>query len=378
MEELLRVIDSASRPSQLGRVVEELLDVYMEAGGGSGGLGVRLPHLVKRVVRGLALRAGYAVLRLEEAVEWWAVKWNMYSWTGFAHLRRVIDVLDDPRPWDELYESLDEPGRKSLMAWLKASLAILFVRPSLVFSKWPGGDPRSYYLGVLELHDRCRRRRELYEEYGVDVCEYSVSGKRGSYTIYTSPMILLDVWLRGVYPEPPEEGTAVDVGAFTGETSVWLYDRGASKVYAIEPSGDAYRLLERVVHVNNLDGSVVPLRVALGAEEARVAVSSGGAASKVVGEGGDVRMTRLDRLVEELGVARVDYIKLDVEGFEESVLMGAMGVLQRDKPVVAVAVYHKPRQPLDVWRLLRKAGYTRFTFRMVTPKLFDVVLVALP
>ncbi len=59
--------------------------------------------------------------------------------------------------------------------------------------------------------------------------------------------------------------------------------------------------------------------------------------------GGPVVPARaLDDVVEALGLPRVDFIKLDVEGAEPEVLRGAERTLRRFRPRLAIAAYHEP------------------------------------
>jgi hypothetical protein len=51
-----------------------------------------------------------------------------------------------------------------------------------------------------------------------------------------------------------------------------------------------------------------------------------------------VRVRTLDNWADEEGIDRVDFIKLDVEGAELSVLKGATGLLARKRPVLLVEV----------------------------------------
>lgn len=52
----------------------------------------------------------------------------------------------------------------------------------------------------------------------------------------------------------------------------------------------------------------------------------------------DVELTTIDAVVEELGLERVDFIKLDVENAEAKALLGAKSTLRRFEPRLAVAV----------------------------------------
>ncbi len=45
---------------------------------------------------------------------------------------------------------------------------------------------------------------------------------------------------------------------------------------------------------------------------------------------------------------RVSMIKMDIEGGEYDALLGAKQVIQRDRPILAICVYHSQQ---DLWRL---------------------------
>jgi FkbM family methyltransferase len=49
----------------------------------------------------------------------------------------------------------------------------------------------------------------------------------------------------------------------------------------------------------------------------------------------------IDKLVERNNLARLDFIKMDIEGAEMMALRGATETLKRFKPVLAISVYHK-------------------------------------
>ncbi len=55
-----------------------------------------------------------------------------------------------------------------------------------------------------------------------------------------------------------------------------------------------------------------------------------------------VPLTTIDKIVEELHLPRVDFIKMDVEGAEVRAIAGATVTLRRFKPRLAIATEHKP------------------------------------
>lgn len=65
-----------------------------------------------------------------------------------------------------------------------------------------------------------------------------------------------------------------------------------------------------------------------------------------------VEAVAVDEFVEEHRVGRVDYLKLDIEGAEPEALRGARQVLRRDRPQVAVCIYHRKEHLVEIPLLL--------------------------
>jgi len=73
----------------------------------------------------------------------------------------------------------------------------------------------------------------------------------------------------------------------------------------------------------------------------------------------------IDNLMNELGIKRLDMVKMDIEGAEIEALQGSENTLQHYHPHVAVASYHKrDNTPTchEVEKILRRQGYTAHTF----------------
>lgn len=156
--------------------------------------------------------------------------------------------------------------------------------------------------------------------------------------------------------------TVVDVGANIGYIAL-IFAKAVGPngcVICLEPIPDNLVELRRNVELNKLS-HVEILPIAAGDSNGRTAMTQG-LNGVIAGPGGDleVEIRRLD----ELGLAKVDLIKIDVEGFERSVLAGASAVLREHKPALFVEIH--PRlvpdagDPQAILDDLRSLGYFRF------------------
>jgi len=133
----------------------------------------------------------------------------------------------------------------------------------------------------------------------------------------------------------------LDVGANIGCTAILLAQL-AKQVIAFEPTPRTFSWLLRNIETSGLS-NVRCENHALGnvAGPATVTYSGidrGGAfvgdAGPGVGETAEIVVQRLDDVFPRLEVDRVDFIKLDVEGFEGKVIDGGWGVISTQRPLV--------------------------------------------
>ena len=123
----------------------------------------------------------------------------------------------------------------------------------------------------------------------------------------------------------PIGGTFVDIGANFGFFTLAAARRQA-RTLAIEPNPVLFERLTANLGLNALDG-VLTRQVACGAREgaARLAHArdmGGGHISEGDEPGGyDVPMRPLAALVAEAGFAAIDLLKIDIEGYEDRVLI---------------------------------------------------------
>lgn len=142
----------------------------------------------------------------------------------------------------------------------------------------------------------------------------------------------------------PEGGAFVDAGCFNCDTSVrfsrWC-DGKYSKIFAFEPDAINMKKCKKMAQENRLQ-RIDFYQFGL-AKEVGVAhfVTSGTVKSAICNheEGEKIPLTTIDSIVKE---TKTSFIKMDIEGAELSALQGAINTIQRDKPLCAISVYHKP------------------------------------
>lgn len=142
----------------------------------------------------------------------------------------------------------------------------------------------------------------------------------------------------------------LDCGASDGDFSREALEAGAKLVVSIEISPAAIECLRRNLAqpVADRRAIVYPKGVWDSPGTLRLNVSdSNFAANSVVlrpdGSHADVlaELTTIDQIVSELGLPRVDFIKMDIEGAEINALAGARATITKFKPRLSIAAEHK-------------------------------------
>jgi len=168
-------------------------------------------------------------------------------------------------------------------------------------------------------------------------------------------------------------GVALDVGANIGTVTLLLSRLVGrdGQVHSFEPNPYIAMMLEKTLERNGL-ANVVLHCVGLGSEPGRLTLNvplhNAGAGSLVRAYGGqtcqlEVGVETLDEVVERSGLERLNFVKLDVEGFEGEVLRGGLGVLERLRPRAIVFEMNDPQVDVcenEVFRSLRDIGYGFF------------------
>jgi len=130
--------------------------------------------------------------------------------------------------------------------------------------------------------------------------------------------------------------------------------------------GDRPRKAEMMVHGDCLSGSTL--------SDSGMAVI-GVEKSKLVPE--VVSITTIDAFVEDRKLARVDFIKIDAEGYEKQILRGAENTIRRFRPLLTVSAYHFPNDKNDIVDLVKDISL-EYTHTLSSKAEEDLIFVPKP
>ena len=146
-----------------------------------------------------------------------------------------------------------------------------------------------------------------------------------------------------------DSGVILDIGANIGCTAL-LFSEMAKTVHAFEPSPTSFAYLQKniaqakrpQVHLHN---------IGLGSEAGEYPLTfspdnrSGGFVSNQIQASADyvvekIVIKRLDDFAQSLDLTAIDFIKIDVEGFEGHVLRGGAEIIKVRQPIVVLELNH--------------------------------------
>ena len=156
----------------------------------------------------------------------------------------------------------------------------------------------------------------------------------------------------------------LDCGANVGVYTRLALDAGAKLVIAIEPAPENLESLRRNFKPEIAGGRVIIVPKGVWHKDDVLTLrrdATNTAADSFVmlknNQAGSVQapLTTIDKLVAELKLERVDYIKMDIEGAETNALAGAQATLAKYHPRLSLSAYHLPTDPERIPELVRKA-----------------------
>ncbi len=166
----------------------------------------------------------------------------------------------------------------------------------------------------------------------------------------------MEIYFSGAHDIKPGD-VVLDCGANVGVFTRQALARGAAKVVAIEPGPENLECLRRNFKAEIEQGRVIVYAKGVWDKddilELRVDPDNSAADSFVIKREGakvvaQVPLTTIDKMTAELNLAKVDFIKMDIEGAEPNAIDGAREVIKKYKPRLSLSAYHAADHPVLV------------------------------
>ena len=178
---------------------------------------------------------------------------------------------------------------------------------------------------------------------------------------------------------PVENEIVIDVGAYDGETSLqflrWGKDK-IRKIYAFD--FDIENIAKCKEKFRGLDEKITFIEKGTWDKDEVVYLDNSfvGSGSSKVSKSGTIQaqLTTIDSVVKD---EPVTFIKMDIEGSELKSLMGAKNTISRNRPRLAICVYHKPEDIVEIPKyLLSLVPEYKFIMRHYSSTFAETVLYA--
>lgn len=153
-----------------------------------------------------------------------------------------------------------------------------------------------------------------------------------------------------MYPSICEGDTFIDVGANNGEVSLKAARKvgNSGRVIAFEPNPKNINRFKKNIALNSFD-NITLVELGVGNEAGEFQLNNDTPENLGMGWIGNpsddksvssilIKVTSLDDYLLSMELNSVDFIKIDVEGFEINVLEGAKGIIKKFQPTLFVEV----------------------------------------
>ena len=171
----------------------------------------------------------------------------------------------------------------------------------------------------------------------------------------------------------------MDVGGFIGDTAIVLSNYTDKNVYSFEPFIKNYNTMIDIIKVNNKN-NIIPVNISLGDEDKELSIFSNGEINGMnninskEGIEEKIKMTTLDKFVKENNI-EVGLIKVDIEGFEQTFLKGAINTIIEQRPALILSIYHSYEDFMEIKTIIEdlNLGYKISIYKLPTQYILNEI-----
>lgn len=183
----------------------------------------------------------------------------------------------------------------------------------------------------------------------------------------------VDADYKSVLQDIKNASTILDIGGNIGTTSLFFASKNPdAKIYTFEPHPVIFKRAEENIKLNSFQ-NITLINKGLGIEKASFKLyevnEHNPGMNRILDEGTDlpfvvIDVDSLDNILASYGVTNVDFIKIDVEGFESNVIKGSTETL-KNKPKLFIEVNddnlkENASSAKALVNILEDAGYNHF------------------
>ncbi len=197
----------------------------------------------------------------------------------------------------------------------------------------------------------------LYPQHGIIVAQ---TGKQ-----------YFDVWT------PLEKEVYVDGGAYNGDTVLdfvtWTH-KDYQKIFIFEPVDEMERCISQILDKEKVNNTILYKNALWNkVEKLSFIENDSGSHISMIGES-KVQGVNLDEIVQD---EKITFIKMDIEGSELKALEGAKNTIMKNKPRLAICIYHKPEDIIELpLYILDLVPEYKFHIRHYCSNMWETVLYA--
>jgi FkbM family methyltransferase len=218
---------------------------------------------------------------------------------------------------------------------------------------------QSQNVDAIRASSRVIRKDDRYSLWSTPYGEFWMPTASSDALIYDLGEQKRNIYGNGVHPGDVVLDAGANIGVFTRK-ALWA---GASKVIAIEPGPENLECLGRNFAAEIADGRVMlyPKGVWDKDDVLKLRVDPNDSARDTFVRQIDgaqfieAPLTTVDKLVVELRLPKVDFIKMDIEGAEQKAIVGARNTIAKFRPRMALCIYHVKGDEIMVPELVRDA-----------------------
>ena len=190
-----------------------------------------------------------------------------------------------------------------------------------------------------------------------DGIQLSIYGKKNYYE-YELLNYICNKWGNGVIAGLLRSKVTLDIGANIGNHTLYFLNECKAKfVYCFEPAQDTFKILERNIIINKLEGRTYLRNAGVGNSMGFASISNSKPHNTAytqieLSEKGSIEVVSIDGLnIRE----SIGFVKIDVEGFELAVINGMKETIKSNSPFIMIEIWKSNFD--EIFSILEGFGY---------------------